>query len=40
MVAGTRGEDGVHIKQKENGEAYLIEACERIRRSDEVRPKL
>jgi hypothetical protein len=28
-------DDGVHIKQKENGEAYLIEACERIAGSDE-----
>ena len=29
-------EDGVHVKQKENGDAYLIEACEKIAGSDEL----
>ena len=29
-------EEGVHVKQKENGDAYLIEACEKIAGSDEL----
>jgi hypothetical protein len=29
-------DDGVHPKQRENGEAYLIEACERITKSDDI----
>ena len=29
-------DDGVHPKQRENGEVYLIEACERIAKSDDL----